>query len=78
MFHVYWPALAILTLIVISVILIILMYGDQICARVRSRSDNIRNRRLQGFEGIEHQERTMELQRQKAPAPYGHGREIEV
>jgi hypothetical protein len=71
MFHVYWPAVAILSLIVISVILIILMYGDKICTRVKTQTETIRTRRVQGRE---QRQRSMELQRQKAS--YGH--EIEV
>jgi len=71
MFHIFWPAVACLTLIVISVIMIILMYGDKICTRVKTQTETIRQRRVQGRS---QRARSMELQRQQAS--YGH--EIEV
>jgi len=37
MFHVWWPATAVLTFLIMLVIMIILMYGDKICKRVQSR-----------------------------------------
>lgn len=37
MFHVWWPPVAILTLLIIFLILIILIYGDTICTRMTQR-----------------------------------------
>ena len=71
MFHVYWPALASLAVIVMMVIMAILMYGDKICARVRTEiSTRIVER------GRNYRERTMEMERQKSGFSYG--QEIEV
>jgi len=71
MFHVYWPAAAALTLLVVLVIMIILMYGDMICARVKTQTDNIVARR---YQEREYRQASLELQKRKAS--YGH--EIEV
>jgi len=71
MFHVYWPAVGALTLLIVLVIMIILMYGDAICARVQTQTEGLMTRR---YEERQYREANMELQKRKAS--YGH--EIEV
>jgi hypothetical protein len=44
MFHVWWPATAILTILIIFVIYIILIYGDRICFRVKTQTETIMTR----------------------------------
>jgi len=77
MFHIYWPALASLTLIVIMIIMVILMYGDKICARVirPRRESSPTAMRPSGPERI-FRETNIEMESQKATYSYGH--EIEV
>jgi len=81
MFHVWYAGVAILTLIVISVILIILMYGDRICTRVKTQIDHaanaetFRNRRAIR----EYQERPiMELELLQGQKSSSYAREVEV
>ncbi|CAG7726411.1 unnamed protein product [Allacma fusca] len=77
MFHVYWPAVASLALIVIGIIMVILMYGDKICARViRTRRDSVpTSQRPRGPERIIRER--LEMQTPQKPT-YSYGHEIEV
>lgn len=79
MFHVYWPGVGILTLLVVLVIMIILMYGDSICARVKTQKDVIMARRYQERQYRDPQqyseEPNLELQRS---SKHSYAHEIEV
>jgi len=75
MFHVYWPAAAALTLLVVLVIMIILMYGDMICARVKTQTEQIIARRYQE-RGEYRQASPASLELQGRKTSYSH--EIEV
>ena len=39
MFHIWWPATAILAFLMIFTVMMILMYGDKICHRVRYQTE---------------------------------------
>jgi len=78
MFHVYWPAAAALTLLVVLVIMIILMYGDLICARVQTQTDQIIARRYREQEYRQPSPASMELRAPPPPRKISYSHEIEV
>lgn len=71
MFHIWWPATAVLTFLVMLVILIILMYGDRICVRVKNRTETIMTR----MPTRQHQQQhPQQLQQQYREPPSSHMR----